>query len=228
MRKRAPNILIACSALLCLVNAVLWCRSYFVPDRLTYTMHNADGQWVVRRSIIKFMFPVTIAKAVEARSIGSSNGRITLSRIGFIIPHGQRLLQPGEPEPDYSTDFPYIGGERAGFMLEHPTEPWTPRDAGATRTVARYEHSSMLAFGYWAAPSWNTHAVEYEMHYWLVTALFAIAPAARLIKAVRRRRRFAAGHCPTCGYDLRATPNRCPECGAGGVSAAAGAVPAAQ
>jgi predicted Zn-ribbon and HTH transcriptional regulator len=66
------------------------------------------------------------------------------------------------------------------------------------------------------------------MHYWLVTALFAIAPAARLIKAVRRRRRFAAGHCPTCGYDLRATPNRCPECGAGGVSAAAGAVPAAQ
>ena len=51
---------------------------------------------------------------------------------------------------------------------------------------------------------------------WLPTLLLAAFPAWQLINlpARRRRLRHAAGQCAVCGYDLRATPQRCPECGA--------------
>lgn len=37
--------------------------------------------------------------------------------------------------------------------------------------------------------------------------------AAETVRLVRSRRRIRRGLCPGCGYDVRHSPNRCPECG---------------
>jgi hypothetical protein len=52
--------------------------------------------------------------------------------------------------------------------------------------------------------------------HWLLFALLAggaIPFVVRCYHAWGAQRASKTGHCPTCGYDLRATPDRCPECG---------------
>jgi hypothetical protein len=57
-------------------------------------------------------------------------------------------------------------------------------------------------------------------HRWVSIPLWSIAwagamgPAIALRRILLRRRRRRRGECLACGYDLRASPGRCPECGA--------------
>jgi hypothetical protein len=49
---------------------------------------------------------------------------------------------------------------------------------------------------------------------WMTTLLFSVLPLVWVGRYRRfRGRRRSTGGCVNCGYDLRATPNRCPECG---------------
>ncbi len=49
--------------------------------------------------------------------------------------------------------------------------------------------------------------------YWSPAALFAVLPAIWIWRFIKYGHRRKVGHCPKCNYNLRATPQRCPECG---------------
>jgi hypothetical protein len=69
-------------------------------------------------------------------------------------------------------------------------------------------------------PLWQAVRVERQagftsvtFHQWFLTLLLALPLIARGLR--RLRPSFPSGHCQSCGYDCRATPDRCPECGRG-------------
>ena len=65
-----------------------------------------------------------------------------------------------------------------------------------------------------AGPYWGRFA-NFGLRLWPLPYLAALIPSVRAANTARsvHRRRQKAGLCVRCGYDLRATPGRCPECG---------------
>ncbi len=65
-----------------------------------------------------------------------------------------------------------------------------------------------------SSPIPNNYYREWNAPFWVLLFLVAPLPIMRFGSAMRRRRARGRGLCAACGYDLRATPGRCPECGA--------------
>jgi hypothetical protein len=71
---------------------------------------------------------------------------------------------------------------------------------------------------------WRDDYRAWVVPHGFLAALTAALPLLWLVRRRpwrRRERRRGKGLCPSCGYDVRATPERCPECGAAAPASAA-------
>jgi len=59
----------------------------------------------------------------------------------------------------------------------------------------------------------NSHRWEVAIPWWQFLLVGLALPGIATSRWVRRSQAIRNGRCLTCGYDLRATPDRCPECG---------------
>ena len=106
------------------------------------------------------------------------------------------------------------------LRLEHqgPAGGWqlssTPRRGPGVNSTWLPPAKQGLGFG------WEARTLSPQLRYWravvpfwFVVAVLLCAPALRVSGALRRRRRGDGNRCVSCGYDLRASAGRCPECG---------------
>jgi hypothetical protein len=142
---------------------------------------------------------------VDASLYHSGDNDVSLrSSAGEFAIQINKLLNPEE----------WIGMARGWYMLpvHRPSTPIASRlGSGPTlwnRLGFAGFHGSTSGPG---VPRFDIRMIV--IPYWPLVIVCALLPIRSAIRWTPRKRRIKRGLCPACGYDLRATPERCPECG---------------
>lgn len=208
VRRAARFLFTLCSAVslaLLVASCVLWVRSrwyYESYGRWTTTPISAHhGELLVRDVSWNNgnLYATWMREGVMVRELqhGNRSGPIPLLEAND---HSGWTSRPAEhARPDY------------GFEWDRNVKP-----QGATTMLRGL--GVRITRRNWPPPIEGRWEVGWEVlvPFWMLATVFAMLPAAHaaiLVRRRRRRRRAADGRCVRCGYDLRASPERCPECG---------------
>ena len=91
--------------------------------------------------------------------------------------------------------------QRLGFAWTTFRPPVTPFHTGPATAAS------------WGRGDVGPAVTQWMVPHWALLAALMPPPLAWLAAAARSRRWARAGRCAGCGYDLRESPGRCPECG---------------
>ena len=198
MRRLLLNLAAAVSLVLCLAMAALWVRSYFSRDTLSI-VHDR-----------KFVFSSTpggvqleVWTAFQVASISSTSTPQALT--AYVDKHGLfevTKVVHGQKKPYRAMrDIKWGTNAAAPILWNKTTVGFGRLDFVVTRAVI---------------PATYEAATAYRIPVGPVVTMFLVLPFARLVPIGLRwwRRGRVSGLCVNCGYDLCATPDRCPECGA--------------
>jgi hypothetical protein len=194
LRNIAWNTIALASALIFAVSAVLAVRSFCFLEECDRTLHVAGP---VRVDRITLKFSSYGGGFVLSRVVLSNSDPSVVATAPFTLPKSP-IVQYWQSNSTW-----YVVGD-----LRYPHPP--PFNWLVFRC---YRHDASSGF---FAHRWIAIAIPY----WSVLLASGILPWLALVRlrrqfvARRQARRRLLGQCIRCAYDLRATPARCPECGA--------------
>ena len=194
MKRRLLNLLTVLSLLLCFAVIVLWVRSFWLQSA------------IMRNSVV-----VTAPHSLRTQWFVSASGRV-----GWADLH---LWTSAEAAAEAA----HQSGGRPRYQFREkpllPTSRWTWGYRRVVETKRKATREGLQLFGFCfeafndADPRLSERQLDVWIPYWFVASALATPAATRMALHWRRRWCRSANLCPSCGYDLRATPGRCPECG---------------